>query len=316
MRGTLCGTSSTPVVQLTTGFYSAAARAAGELTPDGGTVSVHDASASPEFDNMLHPECQFGCFDLPAKLTAALRLLAVQVALHGGDGDSGARFLTQTCEQGALLFLRSVLLDHSKVPLFEWPHETPRVCERFGEAYASFAHTDLRVADLPMFNIWVPIADVQSEQLLLFAAQPDGRARWMEAADKAHHLPIEKAGDGTWYYFPHLCVGQALIFPGDGGHGAGRPGIFHCSAWETCGTRQSFDVREFVRPTSVCEAADGDERRAEDAQAHQRAADQARELLARQWAEWEVALRDGGDGCGAAAGEPGDTPACAPARVG
>ena len=105
-----------------------------------------------------------------------------------------------------------------------------------------------------MYNIWVPVADVQSEPLLLFAANPTvaDAVDWRACQEKAHHLPQSAAHDGVWYYFPNLRCGQAVVFPGDGGgHRNGQPGVFHCSAWASSLTRQSFDVRELLVPLAV-----------------------------------------------------------------
>jgi len=136
-----------------------------------------------------------------------------------------------------------------------------------------------------MYNIWVPVANVASEPLLLFAANAEVQAAvdWTAARDKAHHLPIESAADGEWYHWPRLAVGQALIFPGDGGgHRPEGVGIFHCSAMASLGTRQSFDVRELLVPHGASVDANGAHRIVEEAQAR----------LARDIAEWETGLKE------------------------
>ena len=274
-------------VPMRTGFFDAAARAEGQLTPDEATVHVRDANALCASDT-VHPQLDFGRFRLWPKLTAALRNLAGELAAHGVPEEFEQRPWAQACEEGALLFLRSVLLDQHHmlgVPANDaWPDElSDRCCERFGEAYASFAHTDLRVAGQCVYNIWVPVANVESEHLLLFAAnaEVDAAVEFRAARNKAHHLPMACAELGEWYYFPGLTVGDALIFPGDGGgHKPDSRGIFHCSEWASAGTRQSFDVRELLVPhgprTSEACAAE--------------AVSRARDRLRREVAEWEARL--------------------------
>lgn len=163
------------------------------------------------------------------------------------------------------------------LPHFDWPHHTPRTCERFGEAYATFAHTDLRVAGLTMYNIWVPLAAVHSAPLLLFAASSAVEAPWWRPQDKACHLPSHEAAHGDWYIFPRTSLGQAIIFPGDGGRTDGC-GLFHGAAWEEGCERQSFDVREFVVPAAPMEEGGSDAR----APAEQR--------LAAETAAWQSEL--------------------------
>ena len=273
---------------VTTGFYSAASRAAGQLTPDDAVVYAVDATRLPQLQNTLHPKLDFGCFDLWPSLTGALHELAREIELRGvPEEHEPPRPWAQACEHGALLFLRSVLLSERStlgLPLFEWPvGMTPQTCQRFGEAFAAFAHTDLRVAERPMYNLWVPVANVDSEPLLLFAAGPnvDELVDWRAARDRAHHLPIEGAGEGDWYHWPQLPVGRAIIFPGDGGgHCPGAPGIFHCSAWASLGTRLSFDVRELVVPHRPGESS-----------SIEQAVQEARERLARHVTEWESGLQ-------------------------
>ena len=232
--------SIAPRSNFTTGFFDPASRAAGETIPDEVTVSAIDIATDASFTNSLHPQLSFGRFDLWPKLTQAIALL----------DKTRSEELAQVCERGALLFLREVLLKHSiGVPLFEeWPapETTPRICERFGEGYAPFCHTDLRMANASMYNIWIPVSDtVATEPLLIFAAAPDGSASWRKPSDTACHLPPTCANEGDWYHTASLRRGQALIFPGDGGDG--ERGIFHASAApDGEGTRASFDCREFV----------------------------------------------------------------------
>ena len=187
---------------LTTGFFSAEARAAGDLTPDEAVVTALDMTI--EFvQNKLHPTYDFGCFDLWPTLTSALHHLAAELEVNGVPEEGCASPWAEACEQGALLFLRAVLLQQRGfigVPIFEWPHDIAQTCERFGEAYAAFAHTDLRVCNRPMYNIWVPVTDVDSEPLLLFAAGSEVAdfVDWRAAQPRAHHLPIECAHRGEW----------------------------------------------------------------------------------------------------------------------
>ena len=77
---------------------------------------------------------------------------------------------------------------------------------------------------------------------------------------QACHLPPHEAHEGEWYFFEGMTVGEAIIFPADGGRADGS-GVFHASAWATDGTRESFDVREFVEPwplSSDCLPPDGE----------------------------------------------------------
>ena len=119
-----------------------------------------------------------------------------------------------------------------------------------------------------MLNIWVPARHVVSEQLLLFAAtEPLDRSLcdWSAPADKACHLPPCYAECGTWHFFRDLRLGEAIIFAGDGGDGAGS-GVFHGCACESSGERLSFDAREFFRPgASAAALAEAEARVAREA---------------------------------------------------
>jgi hypothetical protein len=195
----------------TTGTFDAEARAAGDLWPDPLDVLAADAAAEIAPDS-LHPTLRFGRFNLWPLLQRALQSL--HYALAGEQ--SGEWF--GLCERGALLFLRTVLLrERVGVPLFEeWraPESTPRVCERVGEAFASFAHTDLRIADAAMYNVWVPLAEVSSEPLLLCAVAESGGGAWRSPSEKAHHLDPRDASSADWYHFDATRRGHAIIFPG------------------------------------------------------------------------------------------------------
>ena len=70
-----------------------------------------------------------------------------------------------------------------------------------------------------------------------------------------------------------MRVGEAVVFPGDGGGGA--RGIFHASAWPTSGARASFDSREIARVG----ASDDD-------------AERARARCERERAAWEATVAD------------------------
>lgn len=233
----------------TTGFFDPVARAAGETVPDELTIAARDSSLDEAFNDRLHIELHFGKFTLWPTLTFALAHLRHSIVTDTGACDEQ---LLHLCEQGALLFLRGVLLRHGFLPHYEWPEDaTPRTCARFGEAYASFAHYDVRLPDLRLWNLWVPIAPVTSEPLLLFAGQPaamDGT--WRHSTHKARHLPPSEATNGEWHCFRDLQPGFAVIFPGDGGADDHRP-IFHASAWASEHRRMSFDVRELVCATST-----------------------------------------------------------------
>ena len=264
--------------QFTTGFFDAAARAAGETTPDEATVSAANASLDSAFVNRLHTALGFGRFDLWPRLSQALQILQ-RVHATSSDIEQWSRL----CQQGALLYLRSTLLQEGLVPHFEWPDgATPRTCERFGEAFATFAHYDLRLQDLSLYNIWVPISHADAEPLLLFAADASFDGAWREPSFKARQLQPHEAQCGSWYYFHGLMTGQALIFPGDGG--SGQRGLFHASAWakdaqwatSSEGSRSSFDVRELVKhaPTEG-DAAAARERQERECEAWQVAVDEA-----------------------------------------
>ena len=226
----------------TTGFFDPASRAAGETTPDDEVVMCADAAADAEFVNGLHPHLGFGRFELWPTLQNLL-----------GQREHSDSWL-ELCERGALLFLRTVLLESVGIPRFdEWcgPLTTPRVCERFGDAYAPFVHTDLRVGGFKMYNIWVPVRDIDSEPLLLCAAAPGADdERWRKPSETACHLPPSCAHEAAWYYFGGTRRGHAILFPGDGG----EAGIFHASAWVSHSERHSFDCREFVSPYNGDEA--------------------------------------------------------------
>lgn len=239
---------------ISTGFYDPRE----SDLPEEGDVRAIDAGTRPDFSiNSLHPTLDVGCFTLPPLLTKAIEALAHELARRGPPEEGEAIPWEHECEQGALLFLRRVLLEQRSAlgtPLWEWPlgEAPPRVCRRYGEAHAAFAHTDLRLAERPMYNLWIPLEDqVRSEPLLLFAAADEvaEHVDWRRAKPTAHHLPRACADMGEWLHWPRLARGQALIFPGDGGgHLRGGLGIFHGSAWATEGTRQSFDVRELLVP--------------------------------------------------------------------
>ena len=235
----------------TTGFYDAAARAAGQLGLEECQISAIDTTGDPEYTERLH-ELGFGSFELPPQLAASLRHLSDALTEPSPEAECWIR----VCERGALHFLQRTLLSAGVgVPCFEWAHATDRTCTRFAEAHAAFAHTDLRVDGLTMYNIWVPLCtEVVSEPLLLFvAASQIDCSSWREPRDKAHHLPRHCAEDGEWRFFSGMGRGRCVIFPGDGG-AEGR--IFHASASATTGHRRSFDVREFVVPAGDKEASD------------------------------------------------------------
>ena len=91
------------------------------------------------------------------------------------------------------------------------------------------------------------------------------------------------------FHFPRMRVGQALIFPGDGGgHVHGAPGVFHSSAWATLGERQSFDVRELMVPHAV-PASDQPASDASDCVAHSMS--EAQERVEQQVSEWQMQLQ-------------------------
>jgi|EP00966_Prymnesium_polylepis_P321877 hypothetical protein len=255
------------------GFFSAEDRAAGILTPDMLSVTANDATADAAFNEALHPTLRSGRFELWPLLTAALAALR---AAHLNCATNDFERWMRLCEEGALCFVRRVGLSAGLGrPLFEWRHHTPRTCERFGEAFASFAHTDLRIANLEMLNIWVPVSDTVSEPLLLFAAGvavDRHLCAWSTPADKACQLPPCFADAGTWFHWPGTRLGHAIVFPGDGGDAAG-PGIFHGSASETSGQRLSFDARECFDAAPAAES--------------QAFAD-AEARLAKEKAEWEA----------------------------
>ena len=124
------------------------------------------SAALPSCMHALHPQLQCGRFELWPSLKHAVQALrrvrAAAAEVHESNADARAEAARtveahmSACEHGALLFLRHVLMtEHVGLPCGEWPHHTGRTCERFGEAYASFAHTDLRLPSLRLFNIWV-----------------------------------------------------------------------------------------------------------------------------------------------------------------
>lgn len=94
----------------TMGFFDAGARDAGEIIPDEGKVCAADASALPLAANRLHPELQFGRFDLWPSLVRALEALARELRAREASGSEEPVAMMELCESGALLFLRHVLL--------------------------------------------------------------------------------------------------------------------------------------------------------------------------------------------------------------
>lgn len=294
--------------EFTTGFFDPTARAAGETMPDVLTVQAKDLSHSPDFHNRLHKRLNFGRFELWPKLTKVIDRLRRTIA-SASDGEDVDPHLVSVCQQGALLYLRSILLPLGLLPHYDWDSVTtvPRCCERFGDGYASFAHYDLRLPHLRIWNLWVPVSPVGSEPLLLFATDAmDGS--WRVPTATARHLPPAEAAraKGEWYYFRGLRPGQAILFPGDGGSGA--HGIFHASASSTSGTRVSFDVREVVCSANGHEggvedeatdgakasAADGVDGSARDPEARTRTAELKAAAMQRQaadLAEWEIEVQ-------------------------
>lgn len=255
------------MIAFKTGFFPAAAsREDLPIVPDEGEVNALDVAGDPAFNGQLHPSLGFGRFELWPSLGAALGALGAALAdaaargVEELDEDAAVARRLAVCERGALLFLRRVLLGArgggGLCPAFEWAQRAPRTCPRFGEAHANFAHTDLRLGEgLRMYNVWVPVRAVESEPLLLGALGPACAYDWRRARDRAHHLPRDSA-DVAWYFFGGMRVGEAVIFPGDGG--GGERGIFHASAWPTSGARASFDSREIAR----LDASDEDAERA------------------------------------------------------
>ena len=227
-----------------TGFFDPEARAAGETVPDAVTVVAENLAQDQSFHGKLNEHLHMGRFDLPPNLTRAIDALREK---HNIDGEHECETWFRVCERGALLFLRGVLLQAGKLPHYEWPTDaTPRSCQRFGEAFASFCHYDMRLHGLRLWNIWIPVRTVASEPLLFFSADPSAAEGWREPIHKARHLLPSDAHAGSWYFWDDMQPGQALVFPGDGGASGSERALFHASAWVTLNERQSFDVRELV----------------------------------------------------------------------
>ena len=247
-------------------------------------VMANDVSNDTAFNLQLHPRLRSGRFEVWPRLSEALDELREAAKLKSlidewddevhasGDEQSFERWMA-LCEQGALCFLRRAGLDAGLgCPLFDWPLAADaRTCQRFGGLYASYIHTDMRVDGLEMLNIWVPVAEANSEPLLLFAANATVDRAWSEPSDKPYHCPPCYADAGSWYFWRDIAVGEALVFPGDGGDAAGT-GVFHGSASEARCRRLSFDARELfdASATSARALADAEAR------------------LARETAEWEA----------------------------
>ena len=250
--------------KFTTGFFSAEARAAGETTPEWSEITATDLSRNASCSNQLNRELQIGKFALPWALARAIRKLP----LHSEDAS-----FVELCERGVRIFLRGVLLQAGYRLHYAWPeHVTPRTCERFGEAFATFAHYDVRLSGFRMFNAWVPINPVDTSPLLFFAANPDVMdGAWKEPTPKARHVAPTDAMRGDWYFFGGLDPGSILVFPGDGG--VGPRGLFHGSALAEDDTRRwSFDVRELVtlEPARPAESDSEDESRKQAVDRHER----------------------------------------------
>ena len=130
-----------PLYRLSAGFYDPTES---EL-PEEGIVDVQDATDL--CNERLHTELDAGVFTLWPLLTKALEALARDIATSGPPDEGETRHWERACESGALLFLRSLLLEHRValgVPLFDWPVEsTPRYCRRYGEAHATFMHPEV-----------------------------------------------------------------------------------------------------------------------------------------------------------------------------
>ena len=140
--------------QLSIGFFTPEDRAAGILTPDSVSIWAVDVSAEAAFDSRLHPRFLTGKFKLDDQLREALSLLR---QAHDANDQALVDEWMGVCERGALCHLRRAgMVAGLGCPLFDWPHSTPRTCTRFGEAYASFPHTDLRVTRSAHLSAPVP----------------------------------------------------------------------------------------------------------------------------------------------------------------
>ena len=244
--------------RFTTGTYPTP-REAGAL-PDTLDVLATDVSDDNAFCSCLHKIHGFGRFEVPILLEKALGSL--HSALTQANDEDIDKW-TCLCERGALLFLQHVLLEQGiGIPQFEWKHATPRTCTRFGEGFAPFAHTDLRIGSRRLYNIWVPVdPDVISDPLLLLHLRDADCTAFCAASDKAHHLPAELSERGEWFFFDGMRQGHVLIFPGDGGedgslfHAAAVPGADTGGSGGTA-ARATFDVRELVASSTRPAAED------------------------------------------------------------
>lgn len=289
-----------------TGFYPPPVERVAGDPPDEAPICARDVNGDAAFIGALHERHQIGLFALWPTLVQALDRLHIVLQQHDLESAEVER-AARVCERGALLFLRNVLLSTGVVPAgdSDWPTSIERTCTRFGEAHAAFAHTDLRRSER-MYNIWVPIDDVvETEPLLFFHASPRADTEpYCVLQDKAHHLPLALAGEGEWFFFGGMRRGQAAIFPGDGGEDGGvfhasalssaepvPAPCFHASAGVSCGSRRSFDVREFA--TRATQAQTEQQHCKEHVgKGREAAAAAALQQLAEQRAAWEGALTD------------------------